>query len=293
MSASAFEITLRGPAGNPDGVELLSAVQIVSGYFDPPPGKLVLFIHGFNDTREFAESAYQEFLENSGISDGALSGQPCFLHWPSNRNWGILSPACYVVDPPIAVKAGQLLYAFLKQRVMPGPEPLHVTIISHSLGVRVALEALAQAAADGDPRKPRFDALCTMAAAVCVSAVESGGNLLPAVQSSQKSTVLFSGDDMALDLGFPVGETVAGEGFFPTAVGHAGEPSTLWTNRSDMGVFSYGHSDYWPGKESASSVARFLGLPTPKPPVAQTMASRELPPPHSIPSKSLPVRELA
>ena len=291
MAEPILEISTRAPL--PEGVDLASQLQVVSGSFNPAPTNLLIFIHGFNDTRAFAEGAYEEFLDHSGLANYPLVGSPCFFHWPGNRNWGIFSVAAYVVDPDYATKSAALLYGFLVSPQVCGLKPMQITLLTHSLGGRVALELLKLAAADSaNPLRPRFNVLCMMAAAVIVSAVQPSGYLAPAVRLPARTAVLYSNSDDVLKLGFPIGETVAGEAFFPTAVGHAGDPSVLWNVRPDMGVYQYGHSSYWPGTQSAAFVSSYLtGTTLPPPPnrstPVQAIASRTLPPPAVISSRTI------
>jgi pimeloyl-ACP methyl ester carboxylesterase len=286
-----LEISVRSPL--PEGVNVAAQVQIVSGSFNPAPSSLLIFIHGFNDTRAFAECAYKEFLANSDLANHPLIGSPCFFHWPGNRNWGVFSVAAYVVDPGTAEQSAALLYRFLASPQVSGLKPLQITLVTHSLGGRVALELLKLAAADaGNHFRPQVNVLCMMAAAVMVSAVEPAGYLGPAARLPNRTAALYSQYDDVLKFGFPVGETAAREGFFPTAVGHGGDPSMLWNARPDMGLYRYGHSSYWPGAESAAAVATFLNPPSPPPTplrstAIRTRPERSLPPPAALVSRTV------
>jgi hypothetical protein len=149
-------------------------------------------------------------------------------------------------------------------QTVPGGWPLEVMLVCHSLGNRVGLELVRQylnAICEGSTEKLNYRAGCFMAAAVPVFMVDEGGDLRAAAEKVESKLVLYSEADIVLHLAFPLGQTVAGEGILPLAVGRFGQPNAgLWIKRTDMGQYGYDHWYYWSHKESANAVAAFLGL---------------------------------
>lgn len=259
----------------------------------PPPEKftlttsrILILIHGYNNTLKNARESYGEFLKNSGLDGMAKVGQVCGFFWPGDKDLSVFSFLSYPLEVTPAIKSAEALHRFLSKLKPPGGWPLEVIIVCHSLGNRVGLELIKKYISENRPGNMCYQAACLMAAAVPVSMVEDPGNLLPAALEMQRSLVLYSASDAVLHWAFPVGQTAAGEGFFPRAVGRFGEPSVrLWDQRCSM--VNYGHGDYWFLTESADAVRQFLGLA-----VENKLAESAIPE-HSLPKTAdLRVREL-
>jgi hypothetical protein len=82
-----------------------------------------------------------------------------------------------------------------------------------------------------------------MAAAVRVDKV-ADGTLGPQPGEPVRWRVLYSDHDQVLQYAFPIGQTSGGDGFFPSAVGRAGEPAAKWDGFEAAG---YDHGYYWFG----------------------------------------------
>jgi len=100
---------------------------------------------------------------------------------------------------------------------------------------------------------------------------------------------MFSEADNVLHWAFPPGETAAGEGFFPQAVGRFGNPMTVWNEKFDLQP--YDHGNYFTGlgtnDRSAQYVAQFLGAAVATQPSANQITSNTLPPPNGIDRRPL------
>lgn len=219
--------------------------------------RIVLLIHGYNNYPKDARESYAQFLEKSGLSSSSGAGQVYGFLWPGDTRWGeVVSAASYPLEIKPAKKSANVLSEFLTQNPAPGGWPLEITLVCHSLGNRVALELIDKLIASS--KNPvRIVATCLMAAAVPVRMVEDGENLNAPALATGRSLVLYSENDWVLHWAFPVGETLALEGFFPKAVGRFGEPlSGVWSRREAM--TGYGHSDYWSGEKSTNMAALFL-----------------------------------
>lgn len=287
---AAVELTARAP--HPTGTSPATEISYVSGPALQPSSRVVIFIHGYNNTTAKSRESYARFLELTGLEASGLGGQVYLLHWPGNKNLGKVSVVSYPAELKPATDSGKLLLQFLKNLATetPGGWPLEVTLICHSLGNRLALEMLREHAAQPAPDSPvLFARGCLMAAAVPVFRVETGGSLRPAAESIQRSLNLYSPSDEVLALGFPVGQTLAGDGFLPRAVGRFGQPANgLWTERENMGIHAYDHGDYWWKQQSADAVVRFLGGTPPRDLPVATLPSSPLPPEADIAPRKLP-----
>lgn len=231
--------------------------------FELLSSRLILLIHGYNNTESEAIDSYTEFVKNSGLRGVSVVGQSCGFLWPGDKQWGPLSALSYPFELVPAEESAARLHEYLLEQTVPGNWPLEIILICHSLGNRVGFELLDQYFKAGLPHKLVYRGGCFMAAAVPVAMVDEGGELNAAAHSVINSEVLYSKNDRVLHFAFPLGETIAGEGFLPRAVGRYGDPDAgLWSQRVDMGVFNYNHGDYWKRRESAGAVKKFLGVAT-------------------------------
>lgn len=266
--------------------------------FELHTSRLIILIHGYNNSQDEALDSYRKFLKNTGLDKATPIGQACGFLWPGDKAWGLFSMFSYPFELKPAKQSAALLHDFLVKQTVPGNWPLEVMIICHSLGSRVGLELVNQLVKRRSSNKLEYRA-CFMAAAVPVFMVESGGALSSAVRAVNQSMVLYSDDDIVLHFAFPLGQTVAGEGIFPRAVGRYGQPTGgVWSKRKDMGAHDYNHWHYWGHAESASSVRNFLGMTTKNVISTTEIASYKVQSKHALyerdtPCRKLPVRELA
>jgi hypothetical protein len=261
----------------------------------PPPtsSRLVLLVHGYNNTARDAAESYETFVRMAGLAKLQRHGQVCWLHWPGNLRWGIFSALSYPLEIAKARTSAARVQEFLEllAETTAGGWKLEITLICHSLGNRLALELVERLRVNPHIAVRRA---CLMAAAVPVGHVEPQGELRPAAEAIERSLVLHSGSDAILHYAFPLGQTAAGDGFFPRAVGRFGQPGlSLWTACENMGRHSYGHGAYWPGVQCADAILQFLGEP-----VAILPAPAALPAPPelasaAVASRTLGVRTLA
>jgi len=296
MSEPLTELSVRQPAA--DGTEVADRVAERPEGFHPKSHRLILFIHGYNNTHAEAAESYAHFrklLEDLGVKSPSLTGEICAVHWPGNRKLGFLSFVSYPLEIKPAIDSGERLADYLVTLVGPQGAPLEIFLVCHSLGSRVGLELLhrhIEQRRQPSPRSP-FAGVCLMAAAVPVQYVEDGR--LAAAARFTRTRVLYSRRDIVVCLAFPVGQTLAGDGFFPQAVGRDGQPVGAWSERADLAP--YGHFDYWrggkkkkPDPRSAREVAAFLGVPVARDLAANELVDHELPPPAAPAENSLATR---
>jgi hypothetical protein len=126
-----------------------------------------------------------------------------------------------------------------------------------------------------------------MAAAVPTFYFREGRPLRAAYAAIEGSKSLYSEADWVLHWAFPLGQSLMGEGFFPTALGRTEwiEASQLWpTMEQRRNIGSAGHSDYWGGSSKNVTALR--------------NAAREIRvfidigsvPPRDTPSRAVPIR---
>lgn len=266
----------------------------------PPPfvqgrSRLVILVHGYNNDLQDARRSYSEFEDNlrrlyneggSRVSD--LLGK---FHWPGDANLGPVSFISYPFEITDARESAERLADFLRDLHGPGGGLVQLDFVAHSLGCRMLLETL-ELIPDIGVVKVFFGAICLMAAAVQVNMVEPGGPLGETLWIPLRLLILHSTGDRVLHYAFPLGQTLAGEGFFPTALGRFRPPP--WVPGMHVAVDGLGHGDYWRSRLSAYHVARLLALgvvpelipprllPLHQPPSAHS------PPEHRLPEHRLP-----
>jgi alpha/beta hydrolase family protein DUF900 len=285
------ELSARGPNNT-----VVATVQ-TSGTAASTHSQLILLVHGYDNTVQAATGSYNAFLANlqAWLAQNApnrVNLDDVFLFfWPGDKNWGPLSFGSYPLEIPPAIQSAASLETYLSGLIGPNGLTIDLFVIAHSLGNRLLIELLKNLASLGAGRlQVRY--VCLMAAAVPVAMVGTGGALQAAARSAN-ALILYSTSDLVLEFGFPLGETLAGEGHFPEAVGRHGNPSADWTATQQMK--SYGHHDYWTNKNTPPQVARIFGVVLPNQISQSTIAPRQLPPTlqpaQSVtPSRTLPAQ---
>ncbi len=249
------------------------------GLMTPPaaPARMIVFIHGYNNDREQAQSSYDEVTPRLPDTDrnavweffwpgfverltGAPSDRPLSLaprrdtrQTESNQ---AVSAATYPLQVHKARDVGRALGRFLL-----AVRPHSVIFVAHSLGCRVALEAVRFLIRDSPSQRAAMTGACLMAAAVPTYMIDSStrapaGELRDAASAIARSFVLHSTNDLVLRTAFRIGQTSAGEGFLPEAVGFNGGPDTPWSGRGNTGL---GHSGYWKHPSTAPATMRAIG----------------------------------
>jgi pimeloyl-ACP methyl ester carboxylesterase len=247
------------------GGPVASKVDAKGGQLDGNDRVLIL-VHGYNNSLTEAENNYKGFLDHFRENFPTYIGQTAEFFWPGNSPIKIISIVSYPNQIEPAIQSAQRLSAYLWNLKGARNSPMEVTFIGHSLGCRVILELLALWTG-GIPPNIRVGTVVMMAAAVLVKHVDQGGQLRAAATLSNNTLVLHSEGDAVLHWGFPLGETAAREGFFPTAVGRFGGPVRTWKQPLPMATAAgkaYGHGSYWPGDESSNAVVAVLGGVSPR-----------------------------
>jgi hypothetical protein len=257
--------------------------------------RLILLLHGFNLSASAARNAYASFEHNfseTTPATRALLKDLVGILWPGDASWGLLSFASFPREIHPAVDSGTRLGASLGEVRGPGGGPVELFLVCHSLGNRVAMELLLSLAQHASAHVV-VRGSCLMGAAVPVPMV---GARLSRAAALARTQTLYSAADWVLHWAFPLGESLAREGWMPEAVGHLGHPASAWTESHAMvrtDGHGYRHSDYWNGKEVAGHVARLLGVALPQALARHAVLARSLPEAGSSNERRLPGRELA
>lgn len=229
--------------------------------------RTVLLIHGFNTTRLEAEDGYDAFRTLLRRSAPRVAERLCPVYWPGDSH---LKAGGYPWLVDRAALCGAKLADWLEH------QEHEVVIVAHSLGCRLALEALGQLAER--QRGPEIR-LFLMAAAVPVGLMAQENHLRRALDRANSVDVLHSGSDGVLAFWFRLGQSFApGESdVLPEAVGLRGQPGeSIWTRSAEMP--GYQHGEYWIGTRMASHLAHRLGAAVPKPrPIRLTGRARLFP----------------
>lgn len=277
--APVLRIDLRS---SPHGGPPLAAVREVwSSGNGISQRQLVVLVHGYNNSQQEAEGAYHAFRrrELPHLTPGQFATLGDALgdaFWPGDADWGTVDKLDFLFYPTavgVARTVAPAIATYLQSR----KDVLEVHFIAHSLGCRVALEVIDLLRTRADA--PRIGKVCLMAAAVPCFMVGRRGHLHAALQAPLETRVLHSRHDPVLATAFPPGQTLAGEGFFPEAVGRNGDVPVTPGRVEVRSIARAGHGSYWgqdsdaPSRDSGEQVRAFFGFA-------------------SLPARSLPARSL-
>ena len=198
---------------------------------------LVFAAHGFNVSLEQGVRSLAQLDARLALGSNTL-----FLGvlWPGDY-W--LPVVNYPFEGEVAIDCGRRLATFCSAWL---DRAQSISFVSHSLGVRVVLEAV-----QGLPRPVRL--ACLMAAAVNRDCLAS--EYAEADANAQSIALLCSRDDLVLKLAYPLGDAIAellhdDHTPFQPALGYAGPPAPAplpvappWQIPPEQ---AYGHGDYFP-----------------------------------------------
>lgn len=264
-----------------------------------PQKDLLVLVHGFNNNRREAQDAYIAFRarQKAPIDTQGRERLEAMLgdaFWPGDAELAgpadLLDFLVYPATISRAKETADALSTYLRER----KDVLNLNLVGHSMGCRVVLETIRRLLADPGFRTP-IRKVCLMAAAVPTEAVLPGGALAPALLAAEQVQILFSPHDVVLSGAFPLGQTAAGDGFWPEAIGRKGNVPLSPGHVIREEVPDAGHGDYWGGRNNEASAAaaerihRFLRIGVAGRDLAKSApASRSAP----IPRKPPPRREV-
>ena len=291
MTAALPELSVRQPGCDSGG-----PVVDVHGTLPPAGGAALLLVHGYANSAAAARDSWRAFLD--GIAAVKIGGwmprNPTGVQWPGDEPITGLNQASYPLKIGVSRDAARRMDVYLRAMAGPGSAPLTLSVVAHSLGCRLAAELL-ECLAQPPAHSVVVDRVVLMAAAVPTDRVDRGEELRGGVDWAGGICALYSEGDPVLRLAFPIGETVGGDGFFPTAVGRHGGPGATWmvTQQMAHGGNLYAHSDYWAGIESAAAAAAFFWIPVAASVAARGLPAHGLPDVTAIPIRGTPSRAIA
>jgi len=273
------------PAGGPVAPEVAEGPP----FFVQGRSRLVVLLHGYNNTLSVARGYYAVF--GGHLQDAYSDGGPLVpdllakFHWPGDANLGPVSFISYPFEIDDAENSAKKLAGFLRGLRGPGGAPVQLDIVAASLGCRVLLETIRELLPTLQQLAVHFGVVCLMAAAVPVDMMDPGERLEHTLEAPRRLLVLHSTGDRVLHYAFPLGQTAAGEGFFPTALGRFGPPP--WAPGEHVPVDELDHGEYWGAEVTAYETAKRLDLG----PVLARAPERSLPR-YDTPTREMPTRDL-
>jgi hypothetical protein len=250
--------------------------------------QVVLLVHGFNVSQEQARGSYDAVFRDA-LPDVV------YFFWPGDTHGGrLISSASYPFQIQTARDSARRLADFLRGAFGPEGTPMLLSVVGHSLGCRLVLEAL-RLVVEEELDWPQVRLVCLMAAAVPTDLVEEGAALRAAADLPTDLVVYYSFADDVLHFAFPAGQEAAYRlgteaGDYHHAVGRFGRPQELGQYRYRVAL---GHSDYWPSEEVADNVARLLGMAVPRVLPERPLLSETGPEPPALPEvRETPARDL-
>jgi hypothetical protein len=254
---------------------------------------VLLLVHGYNNTQQDAAAAYDAIAANldsaglfaAGDAPKAILG----FHWPGNvavvQSVDFLDVLGYPQDIAQALAAAVELEKFLSDVLSWGGQLQQISVICHSLGSRLLLEALARL---GPSRFTQLIAL--LAAALPVDLVDASRGTAATLAATgdppREIRKYHSWIDWVLTLGFPAGQSLAfidgiEKAEYVEAVGAFGDPASFGVEPPYTGL--HFHSDYWGNGDIAADIAGSIA-----PTCRVTLPPRPLPSPYDLPGYSLP-----
>lgn len=233
---------------------------------------ILLLIHGYNNTIDGASSSYGGWRGIQQGLGGLGSLHVVHVFWPGS-NWesfAVYMQAIFKAREAAKRLARELRAAAARLGL------LRVRIVTHSLGSRLTVHLIEELQSNPDPRV-QLEAFVLMAAAVPTRLLAPGTDVRKALdRGSMPFRSYYSEADTVLRRAFRLGESLAGQGFFPVALGAAEwrGTSAIATPRLTQERNTDGkHGDYWWGEQDpqrrerairvGTSVRGFLGIGAP------------------------------
>jgi esterase/lipase superfamily enzyme len=259
-----FELTVRVP-GSSD----VAPTVTDNGMSTINPRHILLLVHGYNNSHEAAEKSYQIFLDNMATAFGdRISLAPdtvAKFHWPGDESTALGTAVGYPFDINHARDAASRLATYLAALPVTGSgASRRITMVGHSMGCRLILEALGRVATAS---VPGIAIVGLMAAASPVEFVRRNGRLFRTGSPPRQMLKFFSEQDFVLQIGFPLGQWLAfqwqiEDGNYAEAIGRFGHPDEFGSAQRTRN----GHSRWTPAPALSWQAPRCQKGPCSPPP---------------------------
>lgn len=213
--------------------------------------ELTILVHGYNVSGSDGRGSLLNFAK---LIAASTRGGILAALWPGDHWSGALS---YSFEGRDADDSAAALVRFIGDHV---PTGVPINFVAHSLGNRMALEAVTQLIALGYGTRQ----LCLLAAAVDAYSLASPENYLDGITRSKRAAVLWSKKDKVLRLAYPIGDLLQAFVFFRDdskgfALGYRGpKPHRKSNNDVPANVYALripndrkaDHGDYLPSADA-------------------------------------------
>ncbi len=286
MAPRIYELTVRV-----DGQSGAVATQVRDdGHLaSSNPHHILLLVHGYNNAQQDAERSYDTFIGNilNAIGSARVDLDAIAkFHWPGDESTILGSTVGYPFDINHARDAAARLADYLTQIPVP---TLRVTLVGHSMGCRLILEALGRITS----ATPDIGLVGLMAAASPVDFVRRGARLFRTGNPPRKVLKYFSEQDRVLQIAFPLGQWAAyqyqiEDDNYSEAIGRFGHPPEYASGVPTRN----GHSDYWPDRTIAADIAQRIAPMVPRTTPVAALPTRSLETSDRLAPRALPTRSL-
>lgn len=255
--------------------------------------RIVLLIHGFNNSEKEADDAFNDFLARLPNDITAKVGK---FFWPGDADFPFLKFLSYPTEIPQAQESALRLASFLTGIRRQNPT-VEFFLVGHSLGCRLILELLDILRTQQPPEQPAIKLISLMAPAVPTKLTEANMPLERAGQYAETRLVWFSKDDRILQFAFPAGQSLAytmgnETSVYLEALGRHGNPHDFANKTMDRA--GNDHGDYWRDAEAIVYLARELNSAIPQPPLTRETPTHKTASPHRTPYPySSPIYDIA
>jgi hypothetical protein len=280
MAEDVADLTLRA------GVVGLATQMRVPIRFLDPRNRAVVLVHGFNVPEKEGFRVLDNFKRTLSHYAPGIEGDTFLCTWPGEWPSPHLPHGVRGTAYPRLVGTADRVAAVFWNSIFEWyarpSAPSELVIVAHSLGCRVTLGMLQAMTSSGKPQNLKRLVVILMAAAVPVKHVEMEGIFKDVFTVVDTVVVLHSEADVVLSTLFPVGQTLALDGWFPEAVGLRGNPRPGRWNRTER-MQGFDHSDYWEEMETAVLIASMLGFAARRHDVGIPLATRKRLAAHNLP----------
>jgi len=121
---------------------LVRSEPALTGDVYRPRSRHVLLVHGFNSVRQDARASYEYFRALLSDELRTIDNDLIYVYWPADWAVQAVSPLSYRDMVGLAVFLGPRLAQALMKFSGPSGGKCELVIVAHSLGCRLALEAL-------------------------------------------------------------------------------------------------------------------------------------------------------